>query len=89
MHDTDPRPPTGADPTLRATLPAGTEAPTLDIATHFLAPAGAGVFTGHGRLRRKGRGIAFLDADLLDESGVEVATATATFRIRSSAPKPD
>jgi uncharacterized protein (TIGR00369 family) len=72
-------------PTLRATLPVGTEAPTLDIATHFLAPAGAGDFTGHGRLRRKGRGIAFLDADLLDESGIEVATATATFRIRSSA----
>lgn len=31
-------------PTLRATLPAETEAPTLDIATHFLAPAGAGGF---------------------------------------------
>lgn len=71
-------------PTLRATLPAGTEAPTLDIATHFLAPAGIGDFTGRGRLRRKGRGIAFIDADLLDADGVEVATATATFRIRSS-----
>jgi uncharacterized protein (TIGR00369 family) len=69
-------------PALVATLPEGKFAPTLEMKVSYLeaAPVGGRLF-GHGRVVRSGRTIAFLAADLLDEQGRLVATASATARI--------
>src|SRR6202167_3745458 len=60
-------------PALVATLGPGQFAPTTDLHVQFLRPARPGRLTGRGRIVRRGRQIAFLAGELLDESGEAVA----------------
>jgi uncharacterized protein (TIGR00369 family) len=69
-------------PALVATLDHGQFAPTLDLHVQFLAPAQPGRFVGHGRIVRRGRDIAFLAGELVDDNQTVVAVATATATIR-------
>jgi len=73
-------------PALVATLGPGQFAPTADLHVQFLRPARPGRLTGRGRVVRRGRDLAFLAGELLDESGQVVASATATALIRSTGP---
>ena len=70
-------------PALVATLGPGLFAPTTDLHVQFMRPARPGRLTGRGRVVRRGKGVAFLAGELLDESGQIVATATATAQIRA------
>jgi uncharacterized protein (TIGR00369 family) len=69
-------------PALVATLGPGQFAPTTDLHVQFLRPARPGRLTGRGRVVHRGKDIAFLAGELLDDSGQVVATATATAKIR-------
>jgi uncharacterized protein (TIGR00369 family) len=71
-------------PALVATLGPGQFAPTADLHVQFLRPARPGRLTGRGRVVRRGRDLAFLAGELLDESGRVVASATATAQIRAA-----
>jgi uncharacterized protein (TIGR00369 family) len=73
-------------PALVATLGPGQFAPTTDLHVQFLRPARPGRLVGHGRVVRRGKQIAFLAGELLDESGAVVATAIATAQIRDIQP---
>jgi uncharacterized protein (TIGR00369 family) len=68
-------------PCLVATLGPAQWAPTLELHTSFLAPARIGPLVGHGRVVKRGRSVAFLAGELLQDD-VVVATATATALIR-------
>jgi len=72
-------------PALVATLGPGQFAPTTDLHVQFLRPVRPGPLTGRGRVIHRGRDIAFLAGELLDDSGQIVAAATATAKIRSDA----
>lgn len=67
-------------PALVATLGPGESAPTTDLHVQFLRPCHPGRLIGRGRVVRKGRDVAFLAGELLDDGGT-VAVATATARI--------
>jgi uncharacterized protein (TIGR00369 family) len=69
-------------PALVATLGPGLFALTADL--QFLRPARPGRLTGRGRVVRRGKDVAFLAGELLDESGQVVAAATATALIRAA-----
>jgi len=69
-------------PALVATLGPGEFAPTTDLHVQFLRPVRPGRLVGRGRIVRRGRDIAFLAGELLDDTGTMVATATATAQIR-------
>jgi uncharacterized protein (TIGR00369 family) len=73
-------------PALVATLGPGQFAPTADLHVQFLRPARPGRLTGRGRVVRRGRDIAFMAGELLDEGGQIVAAATATAQIRTVGP---
>jgi uncharacterized protein (TIGR00369 family) len=73
-------------PALVATLSPGQFAPTTDLHVQFLRPAHPGRLTGRGRVVRRGKDIAFLAGELLDQGGQIVAVATATAQIRSARP---
>lgn len=73
-------------PALVATLGPGQFAPTTDLHVQFLRPARPGRLTGRGRVVRRGKEVAFLTGELLDESGQIVAAATATAQIRAAQP---
>jgi uncharacterized protein (TIGR00369 family) len=73
-------------PALAATLGPGQFAPTTDLHLQFLRPAHPGRLTGRARVVRRGKGIAFLAGELLDEGGQVVAVATATAQVRSARP---
>ncbi len=73
-------------PALAATLGPDQFAPTTDLHVQFLRPARPGRLTGRGRIVRRGREVAFLAGELLDESGHIVAVATATAQIRPARP---
>lgn len=73
-------------PALVATLGPGQFAPTTDLHVQFLRPAHPGRLTGRGRVVRRGKDIAFLAGELLDDGGQIVAVATATAQIRSARP---
>jgi uncharacterized protein (TIGR00369 family) len=70
-------------PALVATLGPGQFAPTTDLHVQFLRPARPGRLTGRGRVVRRGRDVAFLSGELVDESDQIVAVATATAQIRA------
>jgi uncharacterized protein (TIGR00369 family) len=70
-------------PALVAGLEPGDFAPTTDLHVQFLRPARPGRLLGRGRVVRRGRDVAFLAGELLDEEGVIVAVATATVQIRT------
>jgi uncharacterized protein (TIGR00369 family) len=69
-------------PALVATLGPGQFAPTTDLHVQFLRPARPGRLTGRGRVVRRGRDVAFLAGELVDDSGQILAVATATAQIR-------
>jgi uncharacterized protein (TIGR00369 family) len=71
-------------PALIATLGSDQFAPTADLHVQFLRPAKPGRLRGRGRVVRRGRDLAFMSGELVDESDevVAVATATATIRTR-------
>lgn len=71
-------------PALAATLGPGQFAPTTDLHVQFLRPAAPGRLIGRGRIVRRGRHVAFLAGELIDESGTLVATAMATAQIRDA-----
>jgi uncharacterized protein (TIGR00369 family) len=71
-------------PALVATLGPGMFAPTADLHVQFLRPARPGRLTGRGRVVRRGKDVAFLAGELVDESGQIVATATAIAMIRAA-----
>jgi uncharacterized domain 1 len=73
-------------PALVATLGPGLFAPTTDLHVQFLRPARPGRLTGRGRIVRRGREVAFLAGELLDDSGQVVATAVATAQVRGVLP---
>ncbi len=75
-------------PALIATLGADQFAPTTDLHVQFLRPARPGRLTGRGRVVRRGKEVAFLAGELLDDSGQIVAVATATALIRPIRPGP-
>ena len=64
-------------PCLVSTLGAEQWAPTLELHTHFLAPAKVGRLVGTARVVQRGRRVAFLAGELTQDD-VVVATATAT-----------
>lgn len=68
-------------PCLVATLEPTQWAPTLELHTSFLAPAHVGPIRGSARVVKRGRSVAFLAGELVQD-GVVVATATATALIR-------
>ena len=68
-------------PCLVATLGPEQWAPTLELHTHFLAPAKVGRLVGRARVVQRGRSVAFLAGELT-QGDVVVATATATALIR-------
>jgi uncharacterized protein (TIGR00369 family) len=70
-------------PALVATLGPGQFAPTTDLHVQFLRPARPGRLTGRGRVVRRGRDVAFVAGELVDDSGQIVAVATATAQIRA------
>lgn len=70
-------------PALVAGLSPGDFAPTTDLHVQFLRPARPGRLLGRGRVVRRGRDVAFLAGELLDEEGAIVAAATATVQIRA------
>jgi uncharacterized protein (TIGR00369 family) len=69
-------------PALVATLEATEWAPTIDLQVQFLRPAKPGELRGHGRVVRRGKGIAFLAGELRNADGDLVATATASAIVR-------
>lgn len=71
-------------PTVAAALGPDEFAPTIEIKVSFIAPARGGRILAKGRLVNKGRSICFAEAELRDESGRLLATATATSKITSS-----
>jgi uncharacterized protein (TIGR00369 family) len=54
---------------------------TTSLNVNFIAPARAGAFTGEGRIVNLGKTIAFLAAELRDQDGALVATATSSARL--------
>jgi uncharacterized protein (TIGR00369 family) len=68
-------------PCLVATLGPEQWAPTLELHTHYLAPARVGRLVGRARIVKRGRSVAFLAGELAQDD-VVVATATATALIR-------
>ena len=71
-------------PALIATLGPGQYAPTTDLHVQFLRPAGPGRLTGRGRVVRRGKDVAFVAGELLDDSGQIVAAGIATAQIRTA-----
>jgi uncharacterized protein (TIGR00369 family) len=70
-------------PALVAGLDPGDFAPTIDLHVQFLRPAHPGRLLGRGRVVRRGRDVAFLAGELVDDEGVVLAVATATAQIKS------
>lgn len=65
---------------VHSTLPAGVGYTSLEIKVSFLRPitAETGPVTAHGWVTRRGRSVAFAEADIRDSSGRVLATASST-----------
>ena len=59
----------------------GTKQVTLELKTSFIGRADAGVLTGEGWVRHRGKSIAFAEAELRNEAGELVARGSATLKI--------
>ncbi len=55
--------------------------PTLEIKVSFFEPAHPGKLKAVARLIRRGKSIAFLEADLYDEAGTLLARGTSTVKL--------
>lgn len=51
--------------------------PTIDLHVSFLRSVKPGPITANGRVRKRGRSVAFLEGELFDQNGDLCATATA------------
>ncbi len=60
------------------TLEWGQISPTLEMKTSFLAACRPGRILAEGRVVRKGKSVAFAEAELRDEEGVLLATGSST-----------
>ncbi|PRI10448.1 PaaI family thioesterase [Leucobacter massiliensis] len=65
---------------VHTTLPAGVGYTSLEIKVSFLRPitADTGPVTAHGWVTKRGKGVAFADADIRDQNGRVLATASST-----------
>lgn len=61
--------------------------PTIDMHTHFLAPAKPGGIVGEGTVVKKGRNIAFMEGRLRDGAGTLLTTATASGQLAKWPPE--
>lgn len=61
-------------------------APTLNLSVSFIKGGKPGKFTGHGRVVKKGRQIAYLYSELFDANQQLIATASATAKIQGMTP---
>lgn len=75
---------------VHSTLPAGVGYTSLEIKVSFLRPitADTGPVTAHGWVTRSGRSVAFADADIRDNDGRILATASSTCLIIRPDPAP-
>ena len=73
-------------PALRAVLAEDQFCPTLELKVSFLRPARVGTIIGFGRIRHRGRSVAFLEGELRNPAGEVLATASATARILRGRP---
>lgn len=64
----------------RAHDPLALGSVTIDMSTHFYAPARSAL-TVEGRCIRRGRSMAFCDGEIHDEHGTLVAVARAVFKL--------
>ncbi len=55
---------------------------TLELKTSYLKSGEPGDYIAKGYVRRAGKSIAFVDADLFDAAGQLVGRASATFKLR-------
>lgn len=65
---------------VHTTLPAGVGYTSLEIKVSFLRPitADTGPVTAHGWVTKRGKGVAFAEADIRDQGGRVLATASST-----------
>lgn len=70
---------------VHSTLPAGVGYTTLELKVSFLRPitAQTGTVTAHGKVTRSGRRATFAEAEVRDEAGRVLATASSTCLIIS------
>ncbi len=59
----------------------GEISPTLEMKSSFITPGRPGRLTGEGRTVKRGKSIAFIEAELRNADNELVATATSTARI--------
>ncbi|MCI2422960.1 PaaI family thioesterase [Saccharopolyspora sp. K220] len=69
--------------TYAATMLTGRAAPSTNLSASFIAPARPGTFECLGRVIRAGKSVAFLYAELFDQTGQLVATASVTSQLMS------
>ena len=69
------------------TMGPGWVVPTIDMNTHFLAPAKPGRIVGEGAVVKKGRSIAFMEGRLRDGHGTLLTTATASGQLMKWPPE--
>jgi uncharacterized protein (TIGR00369 family) len=62
-------------------LDVGTTHLTTSLSVTFLAPGRAGTVTARGRVLKHGRRFGYAEADVVDDAGVLLARATATFMV--------
>jgi len=60
---------------------------TVNLTINYLRPA-RGHIAAHARVRRSGRTLAFCDAEVLDDEGRLLATASAVFAVTAHAASP-
>ena len=53
---------------------------TISMQTHYLAPAYKGRVTATGRVTGGGRNLLFIDAELVNDAGVLIATSSGVFK---------
>lgn len=76
---------------VHTTLPPGVGYTSLEIKVSFLRPitADTGPVTGHGWVTRRGKGVAFAEADIRDQDGRVLATASSTCLVIRPEPASD
>lgn len=60
------------------TLEWGQISPTLEMKASYIAAARPGTLTGEGWIVRRGKSVAFTEAELRDEKGTVLATSSST-----------
>jgi len=53
---------------------------TISLTVQFVAPARSGRVTATGRIVGGGRSILYINADLVDEAGILIASATGVYK---------